>query len=187
MRMLFSRSGVVVNNLANYDNSNNEPIGKFMSFKPNKAILPNYIYDSPSTIEFSKDELMQILEFENILRLSNEAKTLYDINKRSDYTVHLKLDKEIILEALRRNGYSPEKDDSLKAYHIATNKYIEDEEVRDSVVWMKYDKCKVGNLNRGDNVNFFGLKIFDLNAKELDLSSLISHTRPNLIVSGSLS
>ncbi len=101
--------------------------------------------------------------------------------------VHLDLDKEMILKALRINGFNPDTDDSLKAYHLATSKFIADEEVRDSVVWMKYDKCKIGNFKIGDLLNFENIKLFDLNQNSIFLKELVSMDRPNLIVSGSLS
>ncbi len=82
--MLFSRSGVNFNNKIssrNYENFALESIVvKFMGIKPNSAIFPQIIYDSPSVIEFSREELIKILKTENEIRLSDEKKSLYDAN-----------------------------------------------------------------------------------------------------------
>ncbi len=87
MRMLFSRSGDVIQEgigfnkkRSDYDkfnkiNTNNDDIKyKFMSHKPNNAILPLNIYTTKSNINFDKNELIRILKTENNIRLSDEAK-----------------------------------------------------------------------------------------------------------------
>ena len=184
--MLYSRSAIISdnpsNNLYNFDIT-----GKTLAKKPNGAVLPQLIYNSPSRIEFSKEQIIKILRLENKIRLSNKAKELYDINKSNDVSIHLKIDKDIIKKALKNFGYKPEEDDSLKAYHIATSKFINDEEVRNSVVWMRYDKCKIGDYTLGDHLNFDNIKLFDMDEKVCLLKNLISNDRPNLIVSGSMS
>jgi hypothetical protein len=165
--MLFSRSGVYTESCQKDTGTTTKILGKFMGRKPNGAILPQLVYDSKSKIEFTKQQLIEILSFENKIRLSDKAKDLYDINKKEGANVHLGLDKEIIKSALKSFGYKPEEDDSLKAYHLATSKFIHDEEVRNSVVWMKYDKCKVGNYTQEDHLNFDGIKLYDLEGNSL--------------------
>jgi hypothetical protein len=188
LRMLFSRSGVFYTNSLKKEEGNEPKIlGKFMGRKPNGAILPQIIYDSPSNVEFTKEQLIEILRIENKIRLSEKAKDLYDKNSEKEISIHLTLDREMIKNALKIFGTNPDEDDSLKAYHLATTKFIHDEEVRNSVVWMKYDKCKVGNYTLGDHLNFDDIKLFDLDKKDYLLKDLISMDRPNLIVSGSMS
>jgi hypothetical protein len=101
-----------------------------MGQKSNGAILPLYIYPNPAIITFNKEELRKILRIENKIRLSRETQLLYDSHKYSSIEDHLLLDKEIIKQALTISGYNPKQDDSLKAYHLASAKYINDEEVR---------------------------------------------------------
>jgi hypothetical protein len=189
MRMLFSRSGVYKDPI-DYKILRKLDGGiysKYMGMKPNEAILPLNIYDTPSFINFSKDQLIEILKTENSIRLSDEAKREFDLNANEGASIHLSLDQNLIIKALMRHGFNPSIDDSLKAYHIATYKFIEEEEVRNSVVWMKYDKCKAGKFHMGDKVSFDSINIYDLNHKIIRLSELIASNRPNLIVSGSLS
>jgi hypothetical protein len=186
-RMLFSRSGIHTESSSKESGKTSKILGKFMGRKPNGAILPQLIYNSTSKIEFTKEMLIEILRIENKIRLSDKAKDLYDINKREELTVHLRMDQEMIKSALKSFGYNPDEDDSMKAYHLATSKFIHDEEVRNSVVWMKYDKCKIGNYTLEYRLNFDGIKLYDLDEKVCFLKDLISINRPNLIVSGSMS
>ncbi len=93
----------------------------------------------------------------------------------------------MIKQALYINGYNPSFDELLKAYHIATKKFIDDPEVRESVVWMKYDKCRIGDYIPGDKPDLSGIKLFNLEGKQIWLKDLISFRKPNLIVGGSLS
>lgn len=186
--MLLSRSGVYINRISDPKNLiNNRVLGKFIGKKPNGAILPQLIYDTASKIELSRDQLIEILRLENNIRLSDEAKDEFDnINTGPIFSL-LKYDQNMIITALKRYGFNPDEDDSLKAYHLATTKFIHDEEVRQSVVWMKYDKSKVGDYYTGDTIEFQDIKLYDLNEKVCFLQDLISIDRPNLIVSGSMS
>lgn len=157
--MLFSRSGVINSEYNPKGSKNNQNIlGKYMGSKPNAAILPQFIYDSPAKIELRKEMLIRILNIENRIRLSNEAKDLCDKNKNKGLKTQLMLDKQMIKTALQSFGFSPDDDDSLKAYHLATTKFIDDEEVRNSVVWMKYDKCKIGKHTVNDYLKFDDIK-----------------------------
>lgn len=182
MRMLFSRSGII-SNMA----SNSDVIGKTMSEKNNGAILPQYIYSSPPKLNFSKEELIRILKRENTIRLSNESKRLFDENRHRPIQVHLDLDKQMIKRALYECGYHPDEDDSLKAYHLATTYYINHTDVRNEVVWMKYDKCKIGNFRKGDMPTLDGINLYNLKEERIPLKNIICTDRPNLIVSGSAS
>jgi hypothetical protein len=192
MRMLFSRSGI---NLIKNENENIFNFGqqKIMLKKLNGAILPCKIYTSPSKINFNKSTLIKILKTENKIRLSNESKTLYDINCHKEKEIHLALDEKMIKEALIQNGFNPEIDDSLKAYHYATEKFKNDADVNESVVWMKYDKCKKSNYTKGDLLDFAfkDIKIYSLKKKEFLLVDLLNNyfkkKKYTLIVSGSLS
>jgi len=171
---------------------------KFMGKKTNGAVLPCIVYDCPSKINIDKPTLIEILKTENKLRLSDFAKSAYDENWEKDKNFHLNLDLYLIKRALTLSGFSPQTDDSLKAYHLATKKFIADPEVMDSVVWMKYDKCKIGKYSIGDKPDFKNIKICDIYKNEFLLKNLICNDHKihknhnnnkifNLIVSGSLS
>lgn len=182
VHMLFSRSGI-------YETSckNKNYIGKRIDEKSNNSILPLYIYPDKPKLEFSKSDLIQILKYENKNRLSDDFKREYEKIKFSKIEGHLELDREMIVKALIQSGYNPEKDDSLQAYHIATGKYINDCEVKNEVVWMKYDKCKRGNYSIGDKFYEGNIEIYDLNGNIHILNDMLLKHKRNFIVTGSLS
>lgn len=183
MRMLFSRSAIFEEN----SNEKNQFFQKKMGKKNNGAILPLYLYPSVPKLTFDKEELRRILKVENKIRLSKESQSSYDRHKFSTLESHLQLDKELIIQALTLCGYMPAKDDSLKAYHIATAQYVNDEEVRNQVVWMKYDKCKVGNFKIGDKAIVDDIYLYNLSAEKIYFKELLSSIKPNIIISGSIS
>jgi len=128
-----------------------------------------------------------ILSFENIIRLSDDAFDLFERIKDKDIEFHLDNDKSMIIKALLSCGYNPMDDDSLKAYQLATAKYINDAEVRNAVVWMKYDKCKIGKLSVGDKAITNEIYIYNLKGEKISLNEILSDNKPNVIVSGSIS
>ena len=110
----------------------------------NGAFLPELVYNSPSKIDISRSALIQILKIENKLRLSELTKQRDDLLDGS--RLMTEIDQDFIKEALRYYGYRPEEDDSLKAYHLACGKYINDPEIKELVVWMKYDKMRLDSV-----------------------------------------
>lgn len=185
MRMLFSRSGIISQIASN--RTNGDIIGKSISSKNNEAILPQYIYSSPPKLNFTKEELIRILKRENLIRISEESKRIFDENRHRPIEIHLDLDKQMIKRALYECGYFPDEDDSLKAYHLATTEFINYPDVREEVVWMKYDKCKIGRYHVGDKPRVDGLFLYNLQEEKIEFKNILSSTRPNLIVSGSAS
>lgn len=179
MRMIFSRS-------AFYDNSISST-QKLIGMKENKSILPLYLYPSLPEIVFSKEDLIKILKNENIIRLSKDYRIAFENIKNSELDSHLEIDKQAIISALKKEGFNPNIDDSLKAYHLATGKYINDIEVKNEVVWMKYDKCRKGDYQVGDMFFNDKVKIYDLNGQEYFLVDILSKHERNLIIGGSLS
>jgi len=151
----------------------------------NNALIPELVYNSTSKITITKPELIKIIKLENKLRISEISK------RRNDEFFSLKLmseiDQDFIEEALMFYGYNPYKDDSLKAYHLACGKYINDVEIKELVVWMKYDKMRGCKLSLGDSPIIDGINLHDLDNKIIPLKSLISNNRPNLIICGSYS
>ncbi len=103
------------------------------------------------------------------------------------------LDLQIRKEALKAAGYE-NIDDALKAYGVACGTHCWDSavilfiihcQVRNSVVWLKYEKMKRGKLSKGDTP-ILDLKLFDLGNKELLLSDLVHTKVPTIIIAGSL-
>ena len=151
----------------------------------NGAFLPELVYKTDSNIQISKSELIRIIKLENKLRLSNASKS------RNDYFFGCRLmseiDQDFIEEALRFYGYSPSKDDSLKAYHLACGKHINDPEIKELVVWMKYDKMRKSTLTLNQEPIYNGIELYNLNNECFHLKELINENIPNLVICGSYS
>jgi len=153
--------------------------------KINKALLPEIVYNSDSKIQISKSELTRIIKFENKLRISDTSK------KRNDYFSGCRqmseIDQDYIEEALLFYYYTPSEDDSLKAYHLACGKYIDDLEMKENVVWMKYDKMRKSSLTLGQSPIVDSINVYSLDNKVIHLKDLILDNKPNLIICGSFS
>jgi len=136
----------------------------------NDSINPELIFESESKIEINKEELMKLLQYENKLRLDYRTKELADINNKY-FSILRYIDREIRIKTLSDNGYNPSIDGSFKAYLIACGKYINDPEVREQVVWMKYDKARKGVLevNSPPPLDF---SVYDLNKKEIHFKKI---------------
>lgn len=101
-----------------------------------------FIIDEDPTIEFSKEQLIQILQVwrmflvslgktENSIRISDETLVLYDkafeagskeipfLNEEGeDLTDVALIDRMLIMKALKAHGYDPRHDDSMLAYQV---------------------------------------------------------------------
>ncbi len=155
----------------------------------NGAVNPVAVFKTNSVIKISREDLMKILVIENKIRL--DKKTLKKLDdQKDDMQKMYKIDGEVIKAALKDFGFNPEKDDSFKAYLLATGKYINDPELKELVVWMKYDKMKMGDLMVGDD--YFteetkNIELYTLQNKKVIFTSLLQEDRYNVIVSGSYS
>jgi hypothetical protein len=150
----------------------------------NGAIIPHLICEEkPIEITFDKERLLKILKRENKIRLDPKLHELYDNNISQFY----ELDKYCILLALQRCGYNPQDENVLKAYHLATMEYINDPEVRERVVWMKYDKARLGKFTIGQDFNTDNIVLYDTEGNSRPFADMLSKELPNLIVTGSVS
>jgi len=151
----------------------------------NNALVPELVYRTDSKIKISKEELIKIIKLENKLRLSEESK------KRNDEFFCLRfmseIDQDFIEEALMFYGYKPQEDDSLKAYHLACGKYINDADIKELIVWMKYDKMRLCGLKLGEAPVVEGIELYNLDNKVIPIKSLMHESKPNLIICGSYS
>lgn len=155
--------------------------------------FPMQIFDREPSIRIDRTELLRLLRYENELRLSQEYQDKYT-DMRFNWHVQgeeydaFAIDREIQVRALRDNGYSPDTagDESMEAYQVACGRHILDPEVRDSVVWMRYDKMRKGTLVKGApyrNCNLVNM----FTGEPLTLESFIpkDKDRPLVIIAGS--
>ena len=160
--------------------------------KENGAILPTIFYDTPSEIQINREQLIIILEEEQKLRTSESVIEKYDKHEIFDYGM---LDRDIRINALKhklpgilqKSESEIDWDDALKAYELSCGEYINDPEIKEIVVWMKYDKTRLGNLKKGDDVITDGINLYGINdLSKHSFKDLLSTTKPNILVAGSL-
>jgi len=151
----------------------------------NEALVPELVYRTNSKIFISKSELIRIIKLENKLRLSSHSK------KRNDYffgnRLMSEIDQDFIEEALLFYGYNPYTDDSLKGYHLACGRHINNPEIKELVVWMKYDKMRKSTLNIGQEPIYNNIEVYNLSKQNIQLKDLILENIPNIVVCGSYS
>lgn len=172
-------------------NKEDEAERRFSEKELNGALLPEIVYNTPSKIKINRDLLMRLLEVENSIRTDFNNLDQYDDPEGSNYQY---IDEEMRLDALKQllpgvlNKSIEEIDwyDAFKAYNLACGEYINDVEVREKVVWMKYDKTRLGKLRIGYDVITEDLTLYDLNKNPYDFKSLVDDSIPTLLVGGSL-
>lgn len=155
--------------------------------------FPMAVLDREPNVKISREELLRILRHENELRLSQEYQDRYT-NMRFNWHVEgeeydaFAIDREIQVRALRECGYNPDTpgDESFQAYQVACGRHILDPEVRKSVVWMLYDKMRVGTLKKG--MPFRNAQVVDIETgKNMELAQFLPTVpnRPLVIIGGS--
>ena len=155
--------------------------------------FPMTVFNREPNVKIDRAELLRLLKYENQLRLSEEFQQRYT-NMRFNWHVEgeeydaFAIDREIQVRALKDNGYNPDTpgDESFEAYQVACGRHILDPEVRESVVWMKYDKMRKGTLVKG--AIYRNSDVVDMNTGEaLTLSHFVpkQQDRPLILIGGS--
>ena len=165
---------------------NSDIIGSVMNKKLNGAILPERIYKTPSIIKIKRDLLLDLLKKENEIRLNEKTKKKFD-DAEDNFDMYRLIDIEIRKDTLKYFNFDPDVDDSFKAYELACGEYINDNEIRNSVVWMYYDKTRMGNLKINDEVITKDINLYNLEGREFPFKDLLSDNLPNIVISGSMS
>jgi len=149
-----------------------------------------FILDNVPSITIDRSQLMEMLKRENEIRMSPETQEVYTNmrynwgDKDEDYDLFT-IDRQIQLQVIREFGYNPAKDDSLEAYQLSCGLWLEDEEVKECVVWMKYDFMRLGSLLIRDLAP--EATVCTLDGKTTLLSSFQHVDRPLVLVGGSYS
>jgi hypothetical protein len=160
--------------------------------KDNGALLPQIIYDTPSKISINRDQLIILLEEEESIRQSKELLELYDATTIYDYA---EIDFDIRIKALKNklpdliNVQKEQIDweDAIKAYSLACGEYINDTEIREKIVWMRYDKTRLGKLRVNDKIITESLYVYDMKKNKVIFEDLIDKSKPTIMVCGSMS
>jgi hypothetical protein len=163
----------------------NDILIKQLSEKYDDAVYGEIIYKSPSSIQIGREKLIEMLKRENEIRLMYETKAKFD-SFNEDMALYRIYDEQISIQTLKDFGYSHDSDDSLKAYRLACGKYLYEKEIRELIVWMKYDKTRMGKLKVGDQVITEGIYVYDLEGNKKELRDLIFKDKINVVVGGSM-
>eukprot|EP01102_Stenamoeba_stenopodia_P000802 TRINITY_DN10750_c0_g1_i1.p1 TRINITY_DN10750_c0_g1~~TRINITY_DN10750_c0_g1_i1.p1 ORF type:complete len:261 (-),score=56.71 TRINITY_DN10750_c0_g1_i1:669-1451(-) len=182
-------------------NNKNTQFGELVTTSIHNS-FPMVELDEEPTIQIDKELLMRMLKRENEIRFSEEVQQLYtEANYQADGSGDrygpFAIDRDVVIQLLFEFGFDPEKDDSFDAYRVSCGRYLEDPEVVDSVVWMKYGKkfrvC--GSFSEGD-VCPLDVNLVDLDGQPTRLGNFVSlkkdddtetDHRPLVILAGSVS
>jgi len=169
-----------VNELQPYQNK--MPKNKEWIITNNNTLVPIVILEEEPELKFGKEQLMQILRKENEIRKSEEVQVVYS-SLYEDQIDPVEFDRKIIKDSLRSFGYDPDNDESLQAYQISCGLNLEDDEVKQCVVWMKYDFLKVCPFEVGDN--FVDCPVMTLDKERKMITDFMTDDKPFILLGGS--
>jgi len=138
--------------------------------------------------KIERNKIIEMLKEEEKVRYSKgiqEAYTQqYYYQKQNPSYEIISIEQEIQKYILRKVGFK-DNDFSLKEYWKIPSTYWEDEEVKNSVFYMKLNIFQYSNLSINDNVIDASLIDYKSN-KGVNLFSLQNPTRPLVILAGSM-
>jgi len=149
----------------------------------NKTLVPVVILEKEPDLKFDKEKLMQILRKEDEIRKSENIQLKYSVMFNEQEVNPVEFDREIIKDTLKNFGYRPDEDESLQAYQFSCGEYLEDEEVKECVVWMKYDFMKNCPFELGDN--FVDCPVMTLENETKMISDYMVDEKPFIFIGGS--
>jgi hypothetical protein len=138
--------------------------------------------------DVSRDDIIKMLKDEQEVRYSKNIQNIYTqqyyaSQQDSNYKpvrIEIKIQKYI----LKKYGYS-DNEESLNEYWKIPSTYWNDEEVKNSIFYMKLNIFQYPKLNVGDNL--IDANLIDYNTdKEINLSSLQIKNKPLVILAGSM-
>jgi len=141
------------------------------------------ILEKEPDLKFDKGKIMQILRKEDEIRKSEEIQMIYSSLYEEQEIDPIDFDRKIIKDTLIWFGYQPGEDESLQAYQFSCGEYLDDEEVKECVVWMKFDFMKVCPFEIGDN--FVDCPVITLENESKMISDYMVDEKPFILLGGS--
>ena len=129
---------------------------------------------------FPRSRVIEMLKFEQKLRYSPEIQKIYShlYTQRNNFRIETEIQKYV----LTHFGYQ---ETDLEEYWKIPKLYWEDEEVKNSIFYMKLNIFSYGNLKVGDKM--VDVPLYDyVSTKEINLSNLETPGRPLVILAGSM-
>lgn len=132
----------------------------------------------------TRDTVLKMLAYEQELRYSKEVQTVYTeqyiASKNPKYNP-IKIEREIQKYVLTHFGFN-DSDTSLKEYWKIPSTYWNDEEVKNSIFYMKLNIFQYSNVN-----TLVDTTLVDYNTNtEVALSSLQNTGKPLILLAGSM-
>ena len=132
----------------------------------------------------TRDTVLKLLTYEQELRYSKEVQTVYTeqyiASKNPKYNP-IKIEREIQKHVLTHFGFN-DSDTSLKEYWKIPSTYWNDEEVKNSIFYMKLNIFQYSNVN-----TLVDTTLVDYNTNtEVALSSLQNTGKPLILLAGSM-
>lgn len=137
--------------------------------------------------DISRDKLIEIVKEEQKVRYSKgiqEAYTQQYYALKTENFVRINIEQEIQKFILRKFGFN-DNDESLKEYWKIPSMYWNDEEVKNSLFYMKLNIFQYSKVNVEDNLIDVNLIDYQTN-NTVSLESLQSKNRPLIILAGSM-
>lgn len=140
-----------------------------------------------------REQLLRMLRREQQLRMSDDTQRLYDFYHERHLPAPESIEKDIQRQVLREEGFR-DSDSGLRAWWKINQAFPDDEEVRDTVVYMKHNVMEELRLCEGDPAPSAPLVWLEPEAGhddnggvEFDYLSLAKPGRPLVVAAGSYS
>lgn len=135
----------------------------------------------------NRDKILEMVKEEQIVRYSNQIQEVYTMqfyaSQNKNYT-KINIEQEIQKYILRNFGFN-DNNESLQEYWKIPQTYWNDEEIKNSIFYMKYNIFQYPKINLEDNLIDVPLISYKTNSINL-LSSLQTPNKPLVILAGSM-
>ncbi len=127
-----------------------------------------------------RDKVLEMLRFEQQVRYSPEIQKVYSAQYASG-TRSISIEKEIQKYVLRTFGYD---DNQVEEYWKIPKLYWEDEEVKNSIFYMKLNIFSYGNISVGDKL--IDVPLYDYQANSILQLDTLCRDKPLVLLAGSM-
>jgi len=132
--------------------------------------------------DMNRDILIRMLKRENEIRLSNPVQDMYDEERILKIIPSTSIEDAIQKLVLEEFGFEHS---ALDYYRCTRGRFPNDPEIRDSILYIKYDKSRRGDLRVGHDTP--NPTFITLNCEEKCLLDFKVDTRPLVLIAGSYS
>ncbi len=136
----------------------------------------------------TRDKVLEMLKEEQHVRYSKNIQDIYThqyyLSKENFDYQPVRIEIEIQKYILRKYGYT-DNEESLKEYWKIPSTYWNDDEIKNSIFYMKLNIFKIPTLHVGDDLVDSNLIDYK-SGNEIILSSLQTPNKPLIILAGSM-